>query len=63
MQKYGVDTKSFAIDRIPESLKNAEAKDVRKELSKMRNAMAEIYSGISDELYKKKQERNKGYER
>lgn len=62
-KKYGVDTKSFAIDRIPDSLKNAEAKEVRKELSKMRNAMAEMHSGISDELYKKKQERNKGYER
>lgn len=62
-KKYGVDTKSFAVDRIPESLKNAEAKDIRKELSKLRNVMAEIHSGISDELYKKKLERSKGYER
>ena len=62
-KKYGVDTKSFAVDRIPDSLKNAEAKDIRKELSKMRNAMAEIHSCISDEFYKKKQERSKGYER
>ena len=62
-KKYGVDTKSFAVERIPDSLKNAEAKDIRKELSKMRNAMAEIHSSISDEFYKKKQERSKGYER
>lgn len=62
-KKYGVDTRSFAINRIPDSLKNADVKDIRKELSKMRNAMAEMHSGILDELYKKKQERNRGYER
>ena len=35
----------------------------RYELSKTRNAMADIHSRVSDELYKKKQERSKDYER
>lgn len=62
-KKYGVDTQSFAIDRIPDSLKNAEAKDIRQELTKIRNSMSEIHSRINDELYKQKQSRNKDYER
>ena len=62
-KKYGVDTQSFAINRIPDSLKNAEAKDIRQELTKIRNSMCEIHSRINDELYKQKQSRNKDYER
>lgn len=62
-KKYGVDTQNFAINRIPDSLSSKEPKDIRFELSKTRNAMADIHSRISDELYKKKQERSKGYER
>ena len=62
-KKYGVDTQSFAINRIPDSLKNAEAKDIRQELTKIRNSMSEIHSRINDELYKQKQSRNKDYER
>lgn len=62
-QKYGVDTQNFAINRIPDNMKNAEPQEIRGELSKMRNAMAEIHSRVSDELYKKKQERSKDYER
>lgn len=62
-KKYGVDTQNFAINRIPDSLSSKEPKDIRFELSKTRNAMADIHSCISDELYKKKQERSKGYER
>ncbi len=62
-KKYGVDTQNFAINRIPESLRNAEPKEIRAELSKMRNAMSEIHSRVSDEIYKKKQERSKDYER
>lgn len=61
-KKYGVDTQNFAIDRIPESLKEKEPKEIRAELSKTRNAMSEINSRISEELYRKKQERSKEHE-
>lgn len=62
-KKYGVDTQNFAIDRIPAELANKEPKEIRAELSKTRNAMSEIHSRVSEELYKKKQERSKDYER
>lgn len=62
-KKYGVDTQNFAINRIPESLSSKEPKEIRAELSKTRNAMNEIHSRISEELYRKKQERSKDYER
>lgn len=62
-RKYGVDTQNFAINRIPEHLKNAKPQEIRDELTKMRVAMSEIHSRIADELYKKKQERSKDYER
>ena len=62
-KKYGVDTQNFAINRIPDKLANKEPKDIRFELSKTRNAMADIHSRVSDEMYKKKQARTKDYER
>ena len=62
-KKYGIDTQNFAINRIPDKLANKEPKDIRFELSKTRNAMTDIHSRVSDELYKKKQERSKDYER
>ena len=62
-KKYGVDTQNFAIDRIPDSLKEKGPKEIRAELSKTRNAMSEINSRISEELYRKKQERSKEHER
>lgn len=62
-KKFGVDTKIFAINRIPDSLKNMEPKEVRAELSKTRNAMAEVHSRISEERYKQKQARSEDYER
>jgi hypothetical protein len=62
-KKYGVDTQNFAIERIPVELANKEPKEIRAELSKMRNAMSEIHSRVSEELYKKKQERSKDCER
>ena len=39
-----------------------EPKEIRAELSKTRNAMAEIHSHISDEMFRKKQERSKDYD-
>ena len=62
-KKYGIDTQNFAINRIPDKLTNKEPKDIRFELSKTRNAMTDIHSRVSDELYKKKQARTKDYER
>ena len=62
-KKYGVDTQNFAINRIPDSLKEMEPKGVRAELSKTRNAMSEVHSRISEVQYKQKQARSKDYER
>lgn len=62
-KKYGVDTQNFAIDRIPETLSAKEPKEIRAELSKTRNAMSDIHSRVSEEMYRKKQERSKDYER
>ena len=62
-KKYGVDIQNFAINRIPEKLAAKEPKDIRFELSKMRNAMSDIHSRVSDELYRKKQARSKEQER
>lgn len=52
-----------AIKNIPDKLANKEPKEIRFELSKTRNAMTDIHSRVSDELYKKKQARTKDYER
>lgn len=62
-KKYGVDTKNFAIDRIPDELKGKEPKEIRAELSDSRFAFSEINSRVSDELYRARQERSKDYER
>ena len=62
-KKYGVDTQNFAINRIPQDLSSKEPRAIRAELSKTRNAMAEIHSHISDEMFRKKQERHRDYER
>ena len=62
-KKLGIDTKSFAVNRIPSDWKDMDAKAVRSELSQMRSAMGEIYSRVSDELYRQKQERSKDRER
>ena len=62
-KKYGVDTQNFAINRIPQELSTKEPREIRGELSKMRNAMSEIHSHISDEMFRKKQERHRDYER
>ncbi len=58
-KKYGVDTQNFGIERIPEEWKNKEPKEVRAELSKMRESLNDIHSRVSEELYKQKQERHK----
>lgn len=58
-RKFGVDVKSFAIESIPDELKNKEPKDIRAALSRTRSAMNEISSRVSEELYRQKQERSK----
>lgn len=62
-KKFGVDTKNLAIERIPKELSEKKPKEIRAELSEMRTAMNEIYSRISDELYRQKQKRSKDRER
>lgn len=62
-KKLGVDTKSFAVNRIPSDWKDMDSKEIRSELSQMREAMGEIHSRISDEIYRHKQSRTKYQER
>ena len=62
-KKYGVDTKNFSIDHIPDELKNKELKEIKMELGKGQKALKEIVSRVSGELYRQKQERSKEQER
>ena len=62
-KKYGVDTNVFAINRIPEEYKTMTPKEIRDDLSKMRNAMEKIHSEIYKVLSQKDKERYSGYER
>lgn len=62
-KKYGVETKNFAVDRIPPEWKDKEPKEVRAELSKIKTAMSDIHTRVSDELYRQQQERSKDRER
>lgn len=58
-KKYGVDTQAFGINRIPESWQKMEPKEIRAELSKTRSSMSDIHSRVSEQLYRKAQERSK----
>ena len=62
-KKLGVETKSFAVNRVPSDWKDMDAKAVRSELSQMRSALGEIATRVSDELYRQKQARTKDRER
>ena len=62
-KKLGIDTKSFAVNRIPADWKDMDAKAVRAELTQMRSALGEITTRVTDELYRQKQERSKDRER
>lgn len=62
-KKLGIETKDFAVNRIPADWKDMDAKAVRSELSQMRSALGEIQSRVSYELYRQKQERTKDRER
>lgn len=62
-RKFGVDTRSFAIENIPDGLKNKEPKGIRAELSKTRSAMNEIGSRVAEEIYRRRAERSKEQER
>lgn len=57
-KKYGVDTQSFNIANLDE-FKDKEPKEIRGKLSKIRTAMTEIHTRISEEMYRKSQERSK----
>ena len=58
-KKHGIDTQNVAFERIPDEYKNMNAKEVRAFLSKTRNAMSDIQSSISEQLYRSKQIRSK----
>ena len=58
-KKHGVYTKNLAIDRIPNAWKEQDAKEVRGELSKIRQAMNEIHGRVTEELQKQRQQRSK----
>lgn len=62
-KKYGVDTKNFGIDKLPEHWKEKDPKQIRADISTMRYAYREIHSRVYDELYRQKQERSKEQER
>ena len=62
-KKLGIDTKSFAVNRVPSDWKDMDAKAVRAELTQMRSALGEITTRVTDELYRQKQERSKDRER
>lgn len=62
-RKFGVDVKNFAIDRIPEELAGKSPKEIRAELSKTRFAMSEIGFRVSEEIYRRRADRNKEQER
>lgn len=51
-KKYGVETKNFAVERVPDEWKHKVPKEIRSELSKTRTAMSEIHSRVSEELYR-----------
>ena len=57
-RKYGVDTQPFNISDIPDKLKNAEPKEIKRELSGIRQSMNEIATRVTDELYRQKQARS-----
>ena len=61
--KYGIDTRNFAINRIPENWQQKEPKEIKSELTSMRTAMHEIHSRVSEQLYRKTLERAKEHER
>lgn len=56
-KKYGVDTQNFNISNLDE-FKGKEPKEIRAKLSKIRTAMSEIHSRVSEEIYRKSQERS-----
>ena len=53
------DENGNTIERIPDEWRNKEPKQLRADLSKTRTVMSEIGSRVSEELYRRKQERSK----
>ena len=56
-KKYGVDTQNFNITSL-DNFKDKEPKEIRSELTKVRSAMNEIHGRVSEEMYRKTQERS-----
>lgn len=62
-KKYGVEIKDLKFDRLPQELNAKEPKEIKAELTQMRNTLSEMNNRLSDALYQKRQERQKAYER
>ena len=62
-KKNGIDAEIFKIKTIPDEYRAMNPKEIRKELSSIRNSMSTINSRVSEELYRRKEQRNKEYER
>jgi len=61
--KYGVDTKGFRFDKLPEELSSLEPQALRGELGSMRDVLGEINSDMYKSLEKNKPAKSKGQER
>ena len=57
-KKYGVDAQAFNISDIPDKLRSAEPKEIKRELSGIRQSMNEIATRVTDELYRQRQARS-----
>ncbi len=62
-RRFGVDVTPFAVNRLPETWKGMQPREIRGELTTMRSAYRDVVSRVSDELYRQKQERTREPER
>lgn len=51
-KKYNIDVSNYNFSKIPEQLRNLEAREIREELEPLRNAMESINSRMSDYIQK-----------
>ncbi len=62
-RKYGVDTENFALDEIPNDMKDKNPKEIRACLTKVRNTFSDINSRVITEIYRQNQNRQIEQER
>lgn len=61
--RYGVDTRGFSFDRLPEAYAEMETQDFKGELASMRDVLGEVQSEMYKSMEKNKPARNKEQER